>query len=452
MFITAGLLLWSRFLFAEVVPVQAVNNTLNTCVVFSNRQIKCWGHNEHGQLGLGDIRNRGGRPNQMGKFLPYIDLGKDEKVRSLAIGWEHICALLDDQSVKCWGMNNYGQLGLGDKMNRGDGFGQMGDTLPKVDLGKNAKAIAITAGHFHSCALLNDFSVKCWGYNFNGQLGVGDNINRGDKPGQMGDALPRVDLGKNAKVLQLSTGTAHNCVLLEGHKIKCWGYNEYGELGMGHTQFWGDSPDELGDYMPSVDLGTPLIPTVITSGYQHNCVTFENGRVKCWGYNLFGTLGLGDAINRGDLPDQMGENLPFVDFGKESPLVKLAVGETHNCVLLENKTVKCWGNNQFGVLGQGDTLIRGNQPNQMGENLPAVPLNFPVEWISRGSSATHHCAYLKNYGLKCWGANFVGQLGLEDLVDRGIVPNDMGNNLGFVDLGLGRFSFFKMLNISLSSP
>ena len=96
--------------------------------------------------------------------------------------------------MKCWGVNQYGQLGLGDTENRGDGADEMGDNLPGVDLGTGRTAKALSVGKYHTCALLDDDSVKCWGSNWYGQLGLGDTENRGDASNQMGNKLPVVNL------------------------------------------------------------------------------------------------------------------------------------------------------------------------------------------------------------------------------------------------------------------
>jgi cysteine-rich repeat protein len=109
-------------------------------------------------------------------------------------GYIHTCALLNDGGVKCWGYNEYGQLGLGDTAHRGDSAGEMGDSLPAVSLGAGKSAVALAAGHAHTCARLNDDSVKCWGLNNYGQLGLGDNDPRGDNTGEMADALPTAKL------------------------------------------------------------------------------------------------------------------------------------------------------------------------------------------------------------------------------------------------------------------
>jgi hypothetical protein len=109
-------------------------------------------------------------------------------------GQAHTCALLDNQQLKCWGGNG-GRLGLGDAVTRGDGPGEMGDSLPAVNLGTGRTASAIGSGFgVHVCASLDDGQFKCWGGNNNGELGLGDTLTRGASPGQMGDALLPVDL------------------------------------------------------------------------------------------------------------------------------------------------------------------------------------------------------------------------------------------------------------------
>ena len=114
--------------------------------------------------------------------------------RKLALGSEHACALFGDHTVKCWGKNDHGQLGLGDTLDRGAAPDTMGAALPTVDLGEGRTALAIAAGYDVTCALLDTHELKCWGKNGFGELGLGDTAPRGDTPGSMGDALPVVAL------------------------------------------------------------------------------------------------------------------------------------------------------------------------------------------------------------------------------------------------------------------
>jgi alpha-tubulin suppressor-like RCC1 family protein len=98
----------------------------------------------------------------------------------------------------------------------------MGDNLPAVDLGAGKTASAIAAGYFHTCALLNDGSVKCWGHNVDGQLGLGDSSDRGDGPNEMGDNLPAVNLGAGKMVSAMAAGSLFTCALLNDSRVKCW--------------------------------------------------------------------------------------------------------------------------------------------------------------------------------------------------------------------------------------
>jgi alpha-tubulin suppressor-like RCC1 family protein len=110
------------------------------------------------------------------------------------VGFRHTCARLDNGTVKCWGLNSDGQLGLGDVQSRGDGPGELGANLPAVDLGPGRTVLQVTGRGRHTCARLDDGTVKCWGGNGLGQLGLGDTQHRGDGPGEMGAALPVVPL------------------------------------------------------------------------------------------------------------------------------------------------------------------------------------------------------------------------------------------------------------------
>ena len=133
---------------------------------------------------------------EMGNNLVAIELGTT--ATAIAAGKYHNCAILDNSSIKCWGANATGQLGLGDSNNRGDtdimGDSEMGDNLPSVDLGTGRTARGITAGDNQTCAILDNASITCWGSNTAGQLGLGDTNNRGDNSSEMGGNLPVISL------------------------------------------------------------------------------------------------------------------------------------------------------------------------------------------------------------------------------------------------------------------
>ena len=154
--------------------------------MLDNASIKCWGSGEYGQLGSNEKK-----PEKKPKSDP-INLGSGINAKAIVTGNSHNCVMLDNSSIKCWGYNASGQLGLGDTNNRGDGSNEMGDSLTAVDLGAGKTARAISAGDSHTCAVLDNASLKCWGKNDSGQLGLGNTSTRGDGSGEMGDNLPAI--------------------------------------------------------------------------------------------------------------------------------------------------------------------------------------------------------------------------------------------------------------------
>lgn len=430
---------------APLLASQVVAGYYNTCARLDSGQLKCWGNNDAGTLGLGDVQARGDQPGEMGNSLPAVDLGPGRSVSQVSIPGDHACALLDGGEVKCWGQNGEGELGLGDTETRGDQSGEMGASLPAVDLGTGLTATQIGAGNSgFSCALLDNGRVKCWGFNGNGELGLGDIQSRGNAPGEMGDLLPAVDLGDNPPtsgmkilVTQMAVGSRHTCVVLETGQVKCWGAG--GVLGLGDGTFRGFDPSQMGDNLPFVDLGPVRTATQIAAANTflsgHSCVILDNGQLKCWGQNNNGQLGLGDTENRGDQVGEMGVNLPAVDLGTGLTASKVALGAGHSCALLNTGQVKCWGLNDLGQLGLGDNLARGDQPGEMGDNLPAVNLGAGRTAVDIAAGGSHSCAVLDTGRIKCWGNNSWGQLGLGDMNSRGDQAGEMGDALPAVDLG-----------------
>lgn len=418
---------------------QLATGSAHSCGLLANGNIKCWGGNYIGQLGAGDTNNRGSASGEMGDLLPAVDLGSGHTAIQVAVNGQsrHTCALLDDGNVKCWGANDNGQLGLGDTTARGRTPGEMGDSLPTVELGTGRTATYIAVSSYHTCALLDDGTVKCWGLNANGQLGQGDANPRGGAPGEMGDALPAVDLGTGRTAVQIAVGNYHNCALLSDGGVKCWGRNTERQLGSGDGSHRGTAPGQMGDALPTVNLGTGRTATQVAAGRFHACALLDNGQVKCWGDNANGQLGLGDMTSRGGAPGEMGDALPAVDLGTGRAAIQMAAGAYHTCALLDDGNVKCWGLNANGQLGLGDMTPRGGAPGEMGDALPTIDLGTGSTAIQIVAGANHTCARLSssNSDFKCWGGNNFGQLGLGDSDDRGDAADEMGDGLPLVDVG-----------------
>lgn len=418
---------------AEVVAV--ASRFYHSCALRANGHVKCWGYNYSGQLGYGSAgTNIGDAPDEMGGYLPEVELGYGRTALSVATGYTHTCVVLENQHVKCWGSSPYGQLGQGATDTLGDAPSEMGDYLPEINLGTDVIVLQLVVGNSHNCALLGDGSVKCWGYNSHGQLGTGDTDHRGDAPNEMGDYLPTVDLGTGRSAQQIAVGELHSCALLDNNDVKCWGYGSYGISGAGDSSTRGDGPGEMGDYLSPIDFGAERTPVELWSGLYNACVLLDDGDVKCWGRNNYGELGLGDSNPRGDAPNEMGDYLLPLDFGTEQDALSLGVGYTDSCAILASGDLKCWGFNYYGQAGLGDSEIRGNAPSQMGDYLAVVDLGTgrTAQQLTLGSYST--CALLDNADVKCWGYNLEGELGLGDSTGRGNVAGQMGDYLPALSL------------------
>ncbi|WP_411024150.1 RCC1 domain-containing protein, partial [Salmonella sp. s58408] len=228
---------------------------------------KCFGKNDDGQLGLGDTTHRGIYDSQLGSNLPEVDFGSGRTAKAITAGCSHTCGLLDDGSVKCFGYNNYGQLGQGSTKDIGDKSGQMGNNLKAVSLG-STKVVAIAAGCDFTCAVKKDGAVVCWGRNTWGQLGTGDDEDRLDDGNKV---LKSVNLG-GSSAIAIAAGEAHVCVLTKDKSVKCWGRNNRGQLGLGDDTDRGDDASLLGSKLKAVSLGSGDTPTAIDCGNEHTCV------------------------------------------------------------------------------------------------------------------------------------------------------------------------------------
>lgn len=405
-----------------------------TCVMSQQGALKCWGHNDEGELGIGTTTAMGRNTGDMASLQP-IDLGTGRTVKAVAMGDYHTCAILDNNKVKCWGWNGDGELGYEDTMTRGDAPNQMGDNLPYVDLGTGHTAKAISAGGSHTCVILDNDKLKCWGYNTDGELGYENMSSTGNAPGEMGDNLPYVNLGTGRTVKIISAAGHNTCAVLDNNKVKCWGHNGFGQLGMGHSSGVGHNSGDMGDNLPYVDLGTGRTAQTITTAGFFSCAILDNDKLKCWGRNNYGQLGLEDTDNRGDDPSEMGDNLPYVNLGTGAKLESASTFYDHVCAVLKTGALKCWGYNDVGRLGLGDTVDRGGNPGDMGDGLTEVSLGTGRKAKAVASGHANTCVILDNYTVKCWGNGWLGALGYDNGNSIGNFPNQMGDNLPAVATG-----------------
>lgn len=403
----------------------------HSCAILATGAVKCWGYNGEGQLGLGDANDRGDAPDEMGAVLPLVSLGTNRTAIEIACGAEHTCVLLDDHTVKCWGENNNGQLGLGDTTRRGNMLDQMGDHLPAVDFGAGLVPVQIVAGYNASCARFSTGQIKCWGAGSVGQLGTGTTAALGDQPGEMGAQLPFVDVGAGHTVKHLSAGAGQPsvCAILDNDQVKCWGTNQYGQLGLADTNNRGDGANEMGDSLPFVDLATVAVQDVATSGLQA-CANVSPGKLRCWGQGINGALGNGGTTNLGDRNNEMGGNLGAVPLTGTPRLI--GVGGNFACATTTTGTY-CWGTNYYGQLGIGSTLAQGDTPGEVAALAPiAFGTTQEVDQLAVGVNQV--CALFADGSIRCWGLGNHGQLGAGRTSNIGDLPAQMGAALPVVSL------------------
>lgn len=355
-----------------------------TCALFGAGDVRCWGSNEFGQLGhgLGSTSEFYIGDNESAVAAKVVDLGAP--ATKITAGNEHACALLETGQAMCWGKGEHGRLGIGTLDNVGD------DETPveagPVDL--NMGIVEMEAGGTHTCALREDGRVSCWGYNEYGQLGLNHNISIAS-PETAGE------IEFPDQVVRLSLGNVHTCALFVDGIARCWGYNSNGELGQGHTMPVGGANAAAVPSLEPIDLDE-LSVLMIEAGDHHTCVILESKNVACWGYGGEGALGYG---NDGSVYQFTGA----VNLGAGGSALKIVAGR-HTCSLSVTGEVKCWGYNAHGALGYGHTNNR-NVPDP----LVSIELDGTAEDIAAGLH--HTCALMSSGDVRCWGRNDYGQLG-----------------------------------------
>ena len=409
----------------EAISVVAGANS--TCALSGGGQVKCWGDNTDGALGQGDSMHRGNLPGQLGDALKPISLGTGRTAKSISVGFNAACAVLDNGTLKCWGGVYFGQLGAAYSEAQGDGPNEMGDNLAAIALGAGRTATSVSEGGFHTCAVLDDGEVKCWGSGLLGQLGQ-DNTADYSSP----ELLSGVVLSRKASTVSASYGNT-TCALLDDGSGKCWGFrntgalsstaaDEIGGTGADHLYAIGDYPGEM-EAMPALNLGTHI--KALGAGSQSSCALLDDGTVKCWGITALGQGdGLPHGAERSTLP-----SVPPVFLGTGRTVKSMSVGEFHVCVVLDDGGVKCWGTNSNyggnvnGELGTGNTATKGDLVNEMGDALLEIPLGKKALKVSAGRH--HTCALLEDASVVCWGFNDKGQLGLGNTASVGNAPGFM---------------------------
>ncbi len=319
----------------------------------------CWGNGTSGQLGYG------GTTSQSFVVEPQ-GLGS---VQQIVASHKNTCARLTDGSISCWGKNDFGQVGIATTL--------LKERTPVAVGGDVGADIAqVASGKEHACATRTDGKVYCWGRNNFGGLGNGTLV----------DSSEPVEVHNLSGVVKTELGSGFSCSLKNDGTVWCWGKNYEGRLGIGST----------------VDQTLPVqvaLPTVIDIGitYSHTCVLTEDGRIFCWGSGHYDRLGNGASSSK-DVPTEV-TSLPH-------PAKSMSVGHYVTCVVLDDNSVWCWGQNTHGELGDGTTTRRLLPVAVMDGGAPMTNVRNVL------AGANHACAEKTDGSVWCWGFNQYGQLGL----------------------------------------
>ena len=321
-----------------------------SCALTVSGGVLCWGANGSGQLGDGGTTR---------SAIPVPVVGLSSGVIAISAGGTHTCAVTSGGAVKCWGSNDYGELGDGTTFTR---------TLPVDVVGLASGVATVESGGNGTCALTTGGGVKCWG----SPDGDGDAET---------DVTPTDVVGLSSGVVAIAMGGGRACALTDAGGVKCWGSGGLGD-GTAH-----------GSLVPVDVVGLQSGVASISAGDSHTCAVTTGGGVKCWGYNQFGRLGDGTQTNR---------RVPVDVVGLASGVVSAAAGNAHTCAVTKAGGAKCWGWNHWGRLGTGTTA----------DSLTPVDVSHLTIGAAALSVGGHSCALTVVGGVKCWGPNRLGQLGI----------------------------------------
>ncbi len=403
----------------------------HTCAVLTDGSVRCWGYGADGALGYGNTRDVG--VSQTPASVGAVNLGAGRLAVAIAAGSFHTCAILDDGSVRCWGYGANGRLGYG--RTSSVGASQLPGSVGPVDLGPGRTARAITAGGAHTCAILDDGSLRCWGFGYQGQLGYGNTRTVGATLATTPARVGPVDLGAGRTAAAIAAGTYHTCAILDDGSVRCWGYGAFGQLGYGNTNNRGDTPTTIPARVGPVYLGPGRSAKAISAGGAHTCAILDDGSVRCWGNNLYGQLGYGNTNSVGDRKTP-GSVAP-VDLGPGRSAVAISVASSHSCAILDDGGVRCWGYGADGVLGYGSTRDLAGTPATVPARMGGVKLGAGRTAVAIGTGDSHTCVLLDDATVRCWGYGADGELGYCSTRDVGNTPANLPGEVGPVNLEIG---------------
>ena len=389
--------------------VEIAAGEFHTCALTSSATVKCWGDNGNGQLGDGTTTQRNTPVDVAGFVTGATDLDG---------GFGFTCARTTSAAMKCWGLNSLGQLGA----TSSDTCGLLACSLSPLDItGLGAKVVSIAAGRDHTCVALTTGGVKCWGNNEWGQLGDGT---------VCGVVCTAIDVPGVSGAVAVTGGQSHTCALTSGGGVKCWGLNDHGQLGDGGACGFACTAVDVSSLTSGV--------AAIAAGGSHTCALTTGSGVKCWGSNYSGQLGDGQTCSTSSCSS------PVDVSGLTSGVGAIAAGNGHSCARLATGGLKCWGWNNEGQLGVTTSELC---PEACSSTPEDVPLGS-AKVVSFAAGQWHTCAIQAGGVAKCWGYNAAGQLGNGSKTDStapvtvsGLTPKAVGGITELADAATGRSSW-----------
>jgi alpha-tubulin suppressor-like RCC1 family protein len=334
----------------------------------------------------------------------------------ITAGHEHTCAIRAPGRLYCWGGDSVGQLGNGSA-------GPSTTAVPVA--GGHTDWVAVDAGGYTTCALRRTGRLYCWGFDDVGQLG--------DDQAPVSKDVPTQVAGSRTDWASVSVGIDDVCAVRRTGRLFCWGTDLSGRLGNG--------PQDRSSGVPVQVAGARTDWTSVSVGLGHSCARRRSGRLFCWGEDGHGQLGLGQVT--------AGRSAPAQVAGGGTDWRSVTAGIAHTCARRQDRTVWCWGSDEYGQVGNADagggpTPVRIAAPadgygaldaggrhscarsashhlycwgaNESGQLTGGIPFDSPIEvggtdWAQVVGGANHTCAITVTRRAFCWGANGSGQLG-----------------------------------------
>jgi alpha-tubulin suppressor-like RCC1 family protein len=377
----------------------------HTCAVLPAGTVWCWGLNTAGQIGIDPFDSPRCAVPDAGPITFRCESAPREvaglsDVVDVAVGDDGTCALKRDGSVWCWGTNVAGQLGQGTDDT---------DSHPTPAQVMLPPASAVAYGGSHVCALLRDATVRCWGLDRHAQVGPSTPV--GTRPCPMGltgmvacQRSPREVAGL-ARVRQVSLGRNHSCALLLDGTVRCWGLNDLAQVGDGTISPADTARGEL--VRPTGLSGV----TELAVGGSHACALTGGGEVWCWGSNLLGQLGAAGATCTSGTSQFFCATAP-TRVAELAAVRRLAAGRWNTCAVLADGRTRCAGRNDDGQLGRGaigpERCTFNGELVTCARSFGEVVASG-IEDVALGFS--HACARTAGGAVWCWGSGSYGQLG-----------------------------------------